>query len=209
MDPKAPNNTNTVDDYDIYFQDDAEQYMWGYGAYEQFLAMKEAEQQLIDDYFGEDDTPHKYPEEKFRPRYRMSSTLFAKIVNDLTNYDAEPLPGSIDCMHWKWKNCPKALHEEFKRRYHKYSTLILEAVTDKKIVDLACIFEVPRAINDLNVLYGFPLFDDVLADTAPEVPFVVNGRTYKKGYYLADGIIQHGLRLSKHFLLQGTKNLEV
>ncbi|GJU75406.1 leucine-rich repeat-containing protein [Tanacetum coccineum] len=41
--------------------------------------------------------------------------------------------------------------------------------------------------NDLNVLYGSPLFDDVLADMAPEAPFVVNGRTYKQGYYLADG----------------------
>ncbi|GKA72347.1 phospholipid-transporting ATPase 1, partial [Tanacetum coccineum] len=43
-----------------------------------------------------------------------------------------------------------------------------------------------RENNDLNVLYGSPLFDDVLADTAPEAPFVLNGRTYKKGYYLAD-----------------------
>ncbi|GJV21469.1 reverse transcriptase domain-containing protein [Tanacetum coccineum] len=45
-----------------------------------------------------------------------------------------------------------------------------------------------RANTDLNVLYGSPLFDDELADTAPECPFVVNGHTYRKGYYLADGI---------------------
>ncbi|GKE85748.1 probable arabinosyltransferase ARAD1 [Tanacetum coccineum] len=44
------------------------------------------------------------------------------------------------------------------------------------------------ANNDLNVLYGSPLFDDELADTAPECPFVVNGHTYSKCYYLADGI---------------------
>nr|GEV39781.1 hypothetical protein [Tanacetum cinerariifolium] len=63
------------------------------------------------------------------------------------------LPGmlrSIDCMHWEWRNCPKFLHG------------------------------VPRANNDLNVLYGFPLFDDELVDKAPECPFVVNGHTYKK-----------------------------
>ncbi|GJY18865.1 ALP1-like protein isoform X1 [Tanacetum coccineum] len=44
------------------------------------------------------------------------------------------------------------------------------------------------ANNDLNVLYGSPLFDDELADRAPECPFVVNGQSYRKGYYLADGI---------------------
>ncbi|GKC68402.1 hypothetical protein Tco_1101000, partial [Tanacetum coccineum] len=94
---------------------DVERYMRGYEAYEQFLAMSnqeaggsgsaprmtrtyiphqrdEAEQRLIDDYFGEDDTPPKYPEEIFRRRYRMSSTLFAKIVNDIRNCDDEPLP---------------------------------------------------------------------------------------------------------------------
>ncbi|GJW97741.1 reverse transcriptase domain-containing protein [Tanacetum coccineum] len=134
-----------------------------YEAYEQFLAMtnqeaggsgsgikrtrtyipcdrEEAEQRLLDDYFGNDDTPPKYPEDNFRRRYRMSSTLFAKIVNDITSYDAQPLP------------------EYFQEYLRKPS------------------------------LDGSPLFDDVLADTAPEAPFVVNGRTYKKCFYLADGI---------------------
>ncbi|GKA67634.1 RNA-directed DNA polymerase, eukaryota [Tanacetum coccineum] len=48
--------------------------------------------------------------------------------------------------------------------------------------------DILRANNDLNVLYGSLLFDDVLSNTTPEAPFVVNGRTYKKCYYLADGI---------------------
>ncbi|GJY50682.1 ALP1-like protein isoform X1 [Tanacetum coccineum] len=64
--------------------------------------------------------------------------------------------GSIDCMHWDWRNCTKALDGQ--------------------------------GNNDLNVLYGSLLFDDELADTAPECPFVVNGHTYRKGCYLADGI---------------------
>ncbi|GKB65167.1 RNA-directed DNA polymerase, eukaryota [Tanacetum coccineum] len=173
---------------------------------------EEPEQCLIDDYFGDDETPLKYSEENFRRMYRMSSILFAKIVNDITNYDVEPLPkptlediektyamheekhglprmlGSIDCMHWDWKNYPKALHGQFKRRNHKYPTLMLEAVADQKLWIWYAFFGVPGVNNDLNVLYGSPLFDDVLADTALEAPFVVNGRTYKKGYYLADGI---------------------
>nr|GEV67645.1 hypothetical protein [Tanacetum cinerariifolium] len=137
MDPNSPKKI-IVDKYDFYFQDDAERYRRAYEAYEQFQGMKnqeaegsgsgikrtqtyiphdrgEAEQRLLEDYFGNDDTPPKYPKENFRRR-------------------------------------------------------------------------VPVSNNDLNVLYGSPLFDDVLADKAPEAPFVVNERTYKQGYYLADGI---------------------
>nr|GEW34061.1 hypothetical protein [Tanacetum cinerariifolium] len=39
-----------------------------------------------------------------------------------------------------------------------------------------------------NFRRSSPLFDDVLADTASKASFIVNGGTYKQGYYLADGI---------------------
>ncbi|GKA56511.1 hypothetical protein Tco_0755583 [Tanacetum coccineum] len=65
---------------------------------------------------------------------------------------------------------------------------MLEAVAEKKLWIWHAYFGVPGENNDLNVLYDSSLFDDVLVDKAPEVPFVVNGRTYKKGYYLADNI---------------------
>ncbi|GJV11864.1 ALP1-like protein isoform X1 [Tanacetum coccineum] len=214
---------------------------------------EEAEQRLLNDYFGDDETPSKYPKEKSRRRKGYDATSRASIdpilkctsaIRQLaygTSADAfdeylqiaercsrecldnftkciyilyveeylrrpslediektyalheekHGLPGmlgSIDCMHWDWKNCPKALHGQFKRKDHKYPTLMLEAVADQKLWIWHAYFGVSGANNDLNVLYGSPLFDDVLSDTAPEAPFVVNGRTYKKGYYLADGI---------------------
>jgi hypothetical protein len=36
-------------------------------------------------------------------------------------------------MHWDWKNCPKALQAQFKRHDHKYPTIMLEAVSDKRL----------------------------------------------------------------------------
>lgn len=39
--------------------------------------------------------------------------------------------GSIDCMHWSWKNCPKAWHGQFHDQ-KKGSTIILEAMADQK-----------------------------------------------------------------------------
>ncbi|GJT78578.1 hypothetical protein Tco_1045303 [Tanacetum coccineum] len=194
---------------------------------------EEVEQRQIDDYFGDDETPPKYPEENFWRRYRMSSILFNKIVNAILSYNAQPLPeyfyvfrqryddvgrlsigpilkctsvirqlaydaapdafdeylqiierldiektyalheekhgllrmlGSIDCMHWEWKNCPRSLHGQIKRCDHKYPTLMLQAAADQNLWIWHTYFGVTGENNDLNVLYGSPLFDDELAD---------------------------------------------
>ncbi|GJW32845.1 zinc finger, CCHC-type containing protein [Tanacetum coccineum] len=109
--------------------------------------------------------------------------------------------GSIDCMHWEWTKCPKALHGQFKRRDKKYPTIMLEAVADQQLWFWHAYFGVPGANNDLNVLYGSPLFDDLLTDKAPEAPFVVNGKTYEKGYYLADGIYPQWSTFVKAFTI--------
>ncbi|GKB89309.1 ALP1-like protein [Tanacetum coccineum] len=49
-------------------------------------------------------------------------------------------------------------------------------------------FEKASVSNDLTVLNNSSLFDDLLDGIAPVVPFEVNGVTFEKWYYLADGI---------------------
>ncbi|GJU43485.1 ALP1-like protein isoform X1 [Tanacetum coccineum] len=273
MDPNSPKKT-IVDKYDLYFQDDAERYRRAYEAYEQFQGMtnqeaegsgsgikrtrtyiprdrEEAEQRLLEDYFGNDDTPPKYPEENFRRRYRMSSTLFAKIVNDITSYDAQPLPeyfhffrqridaigrNSIGpilkitsairqlaygttpdafdeylqiaerCSRECLDNFTKCIYILYVEEYLRKPSLediektyalheekhglpgMLGKHCDQIFVIWHSYFEFMVPNNDLNVLYGSPLFDDVLADTAPEAPFVVNERTYKPDTIIVNGI---------------------
>ena len=95
--------------------------------------------------------------------------------------------GSIDCMHWQWKNCPTAWAGEYSGR-KKIPTIILEAVASYDTWIWHAFFGMPGACNDLNVLAKSPLFDELTAGRAPKIHFHVNNRVHKLGYYLADGI---------------------
>ncbi|CAL2277741.1 unnamed protein product [Prunus armeniaca] len=73
--------------------------------------------------------------------------------------------GSIDCMHWQWKNCPTAWQGKYgNQKGHK------------------------RSQNDLNVLGQSPVFDEVLQGHSPQVTYQINNTLYSGAYYLADGI---------------------
>ncbi|CAN1121157.1 hypothetical protein LINPERPRIM_LOCUS2012 [Linum perenne] len=39
--------------------------------------------------------------------------------------------GSIDCMHWAWKNCPTAWHGQYARGDHRTPTIMLEVVASQ------------------------------------------------------------------------------
>ncbi|XP_021766673.1 uncharacterized protein LOC110731148 [Chenopodium quinoa] len=95
--------------------------------------------------------------------------------------------GSIDCMHWVWKNCPMARKAQYSGR-NKNATLVLEAVADQDLWIWHAFFGISGSCNDLNILYRSPVFDDVLQGRAPPINFSVNGHEYNLGYYLTNGI---------------------
>jgi hypothetical protein len=95
--------------------------------------------------------------------------------------------GSIDCMHWEWENCPTALQGQYQGHFKK-PTLILEAVASHDLWIWHAFFGMPGSCNDINVLHRSHVFDRISSGTDPEVHYVVNGREYNLGYYLADGI---------------------
>ncbi|GJV37601.1 RNA-directed DNA polymerase, eukaryota [Tanacetum coccineum] len=245
MDPNSPKKI-IVDKYDLYFQDDADRYRRAYEAYEQFQGMtnqevkgsgsgikrtrtyiprdrEEAEQRLLEDYFGNDDTPPKYLEENFRRRQRIDAIGYnsigpiLKITSVIRQLAYGTAPNAFDeylqiderCSRECLDNFTKCVYILYVEEYLRNPSLediektyalheekhglpgmleSIDSVPDQRLWIWHAYFGVPGLNNDLNVLYGSPLFDDVLADTAPEAPFVVNGRTYKQGYYLADGI---------------------
>ncbi|XP_018450842.2 uncharacterized protein LOC108822299 [Raphanus sativus] len=95
--------------------------------------------------------------------------------------------GSIDCMHWKWKNCPTTWKGQYSRGSSK-PTIVLEAVASYDLWIWHAFFGPPGTLNDINVLDRSPVFDDIINGQAPQVTYSVNGREYRLAYYLTDGI---------------------
>ncbi|XP_012834538.1 PREDICTED: uncharacterized protein LOC105955367 [Erythranthe guttata] len=95
--------------------------------------------------------------------------------------------GSLDCMHWEWKNCPTA-HAGAYRGRNKKCTIILEAVASHDTWIWHAFFGLPGTNNDVNVLQKSTLFQALTNGTSIPVNYSIKGRNYDVGYYLADGI---------------------
>ncbi|XP_019091890.1 PREDICTED: uncharacterized protein LOC104780121 isoform X1 [Camelina sativa] len=114
--------------------------------------------------------------------------------------------GSIDCMHWGWKNCPTAWKGMYSRSTGK-PTIVLEAVASYDLWIWHAFFGAPGTMNDLNILDRSNVFDDIITGKAPEVHYVVNGREYNLPYYLTDGIYPNWATFIQSIRLpQGMKN---
>ncbi|XP_026460046.1 protein ALP1-like [Papaver somniferum] len=96
--------------------------------------------------------------------------------------------GSLDCMHWHWKNCPTAWHGTHTNGFKRVPTLILEVVASKNLWIWHAFFGMAGTNNDITVLDRSPLFNDLVNEVAPPCQYTVNGNIYDMGYYLSDGI---------------------
>ncbi|XP_058840293.1 uncharacterized protein LOC131695787 [Topomyia yanbarensis] len=115
----------------------------------------------------------------------------AKDVDELRTENAERgFPGmiaSIDCMHWVWKNCPVALKGQYQGKERK-ATVVLEACASQDGRIWHCFFGTPGSCNDLNILDRSPLLNNVLQHNFLGGAWTMQGRSYDRGYLLADGI---------------------
>lgn len=94
---------------------------------------------------------------------------------------------SLECTHWRWKNCPKAWAGQYAGK-EKDPTVVLEVIADYDGWFWHLFFGMPGSCNDINVLDCSPLFSDLAGGRAPSVSYRINEHEYTMGYYLADGI---------------------
>ena len=95
--------------------------------------------------------------------------------------------GSLDCMHWAWKNCPAAYHGMYTGHVHR-PTIVIEAVASYDLWIWHDFFGMPGSNNDINVLDASNLFANLREGCGPSANFTIMGNHYNMGYYLADGI---------------------
>ncbi|XP_028063786.1 uncharacterized protein LOC114267001 [Camellia sinensis] len=95
--------------------------------------------------------------------------------------------GSIDYMHWKWKNCPIAQKGMYSGYIHE-PTIILDGVASQDLWIWHAFFGMPGSHNGINVLDRSSVFSLLTQGHAPPVNYLINGNDYTMGYYLADGI---------------------
>nr|GEY85837.1 hypothetical protein [Tanacetum cinerariifolium] len=81
--------------------------------------------------------------------------------------------GSIDCMHWEWKKFLVSWQGQYGRVIKKYPTIMLEVVALKYLWIRHAFYGIAGANNDINVLDKSPLFEDLLDDLSPVVPYLV------------------------------------
>ncbi|XP_020263232.1 uncharacterized protein LOC109839215 [Asparagus officinalis] len=94
------------------------------------------------------------------------------------------LLGSIDCIHWRWKNCPAAWHGMYASHVHE-ATIILEVVASYNLWIWHAFFGLPGSHNDINILERLNLFTKLTEGRAPLVNCSINSHEYTMRYYLA------------------------
>ncbi|XP_062080921.1 uncharacterized protein LOC133785721 [Humulus lupulus] len=127
--------------------------------------------------------------EVFGARYLQSPNVddVARLLHIGERRGFPGMLGSLDCMHWKWKNYPTAWGGQYASRSGS-PTIILEAVADYDLWIWHAYFGLPGSNNDINVLEASHLFANLAEGIAPPANYVIKGKEYNMGYYLADGI---------------------
>ena len=112
--------------------------------------------------------------EVFGPEYLRRPT-----VEDTEHFlqvgEARGFPGmlgSIDCMHWRWENCPTAWKGQYSNGRYGFPTVILEEVASYDLHIWHAFFGVAGSNNDINVLNQSPLFMEAIKGEASRFSFL-------------------------------------
>ncbi|KAL5739491.1 hypothetical protein ACOSQ2_028671 [Xanthoceras sorbifolium] len=159
---------------------------------------EEAAHNLWSDYFVENP---RYNELMFRRRFRMDRSLFLRIANEVERHDnyfmqrrdelgrleLSSLQKITSVFRMLAYTVVKLFGERYLRSPNAYDVARLLQIGEKRgfpgmLGSLDC------SNNDINVLEASHLFSNLAEGLAPPTHYVIQGKEYNTGYYLADGI---------------------
>jgi len=76
--------------------------------------------------------------------------------------DFSNMLGSIDCMHWEWKNFSTTWKGQYQIGDHSKTTIMLEVVASHDVWIWCAYFGVVSSNNNINVLNQCDAFSEVL-----------------------------------------------
>ena len=126
--------------------------------------------------------------EIFGPEYLRSPNTadISRLLRKANQRGFPGMLGSLDYMHWAWKNCPTTYHEIYTSHVHR-STIMLEVVASYDLWIWHAFLCMPESNNDINVLDASNLFANLREGCGPPANYTIIGNHYNMGYYLVDG----------------------
>ncbi|XP_059664219.1 uncharacterized protein LOC132309994 [Cornus florida] len=114
-----------------------------------------------------------YAKEYMRP---PNEANIARLLEEGKQKRFSGILGSIDCMHWEWKNCLLEWHGTHRGRSGK-NTLILKAIPSQDLWIWHAFFGMPGSHNDINVLDHSPVFNGIInGQLPPTIPHPTTGK---------------------------------
>uniref|UniRef100_A0A0D3DB79 DDE Tnp4 domain-containing protein n=1 Tax=Brassica oleracea var. oleracea TaxID=109376 RepID=A0A0D3DB79_BRAOL len=140
--------------------------------------------------------------------HRLSAEVeyFHQTQDALGRSSLSPLQKSRKCLHKFTAGIILLFGDEYLRRPTPEDLARLLHIREQRGFP-GMIGSIDCTMNDLNILDGSPVFDDIINGIAPEVNFNVNGTEYDMAYYLTDGIYLKWMTFIQSIRLpQGPKN---
>ncbi|XP_068307433.1 uncharacterized protein [Pyrus communis] len=98
-----------------------------------------------------------------------------QLLRKVENCGFSGMIGSLDCMHWDWKNCPTGWQGGFCERSRK-PTVVLEAIALYDTWIWHAFYGVLGSQNDITILGCSALFNTLTEVQAPQLDYYINGR---------------------------------
>ena len=95
--------------------------------------------------------------------------------------------GSIDCTHWRWKNCPIAWQGMYQDRNHNRS-IVAEAIAGHDMYFFQAFVGLPGSLNDINIMNQTTMQRNYMNSIAIDHKYNIGGKEFVGAYFLADGI---------------------